>query len=407
VVGCDAAAGESDALPSALWEKIPGLDPCCSDRIAREPDKVIPPIKWEACTNGTCERAVGSTKPGSGGAYRLYTEPLRYSDGVHYLSYVLHEETLGLVRIVPVVETFGPSPKRLMVMAWDARAGARCGVGPFFGPGGSILTSRAFAGRAGYLGLLPAARYGASDIQVLTLPTYSGESPSAPAVSQKAAFFDISAGPNISASLNLSTRLFTLQPPPGTASFISYGDGAIGTRAGDGTFFPLRLGYVGPDGAAAPLLQASPGRYVFGYAVDRKQGDALVWLEAADLGGFGGPVDMWTAPFALPPAAIQRRRVMYDAQSPGGLGVYILAFDGYALFVRNRDQARLVRLSDGLGWILTPDTGTDFASPVGITEDYVVLNTAVRFPTFPVGRGDSLIRYRRSDLGPPTESNGL
>jgi hypothetical protein len=175
VFGCDAAAGESDALPSALWEKIPGLDPCCSDRIARDPDKVIPPIKWEACTSGMCERAVGSTKPGTGGAYRLYNEPLRYSDGVHYFTYVLQEELpAGLVRILPVMETFGPFPKRLIVTAWDARAGARCGVAPYFGPGGSILTSMAFASRAGYLGLLPAGRYSAADIQVLTLPTYSG-----------------------------------------------------------------------------------------------------------------------------------------------------------------------------------------------------------------------------------------
>jgi hypothetical protein len=170
----------------------------------------------------------------------------------------------------------------------------------------------------------------------------------------------------------------------------------------------VRLGYVGPDGAAVPLFQASPSRYFFGYTVDRKQGDALVWLEAADLGGFGGPVDMWTAPFALPPAVVQRRRVVYDAQSSGGLGLPLSAYDGYALFVRSRDQAHLVRLSDGLGWILTPDAGIDFVGPVGITDDYVLLSTAQRIsPTSPVDREDSFVRYARKDLGPPTVPNGL
>ena len=143
--------------------------------------------------------------------------------------------------------------------------------------------------------------------------------------------------------------------------------------------------------------------------MDRKQGDVPVWFEGPDNGGVGGALEMWTAPFAVPPTTLQRRLVMKDPKSAGGLNILSVAHGGLALFVRNRNEAHLVRLSDGQGWILSADTDTDFIDPVGITDDHILLTTAQRLsPKLPVAdRPDAMVRYSRSSLGPPTEPNGL
>jgi hypothetical protein len=99
---------------------------------------------------------------------------------------------------------------------------------------------------------------------------------------------------------------------------------------------------------------------------------------------------------------------MKDPQSSGGFFALMVAHDGLALFVRKRNQAHLVRLSDGMGWILNAEPGTDFARPLGITDEHVMLFTAKQIcPTCTVQRQDSLIRFSRAALGPPTEPNGL
>jgi hypothetical protein len=99
---------------------------------------------------------------------------------------------------------------------------------------------------------------------------------------------------------------------------------------------------------------------------------------------------------------------MKDPQSSGYDYVLMVAHDGLALFVRKRSQAHLVRLSDGMGWILSPEPGTDFTRPVGITDEHVMLFTAKQTcPTCSVQRQDSMIRFARASLGPPTEPNGL
>jgi hypothetical protein len=344
--------------------------------------------------------------------YDSYTlEPLRYADGVQYLSYLrVESETRygDLSRMLVFVEVFTPVSKRLLALGWDKRAGAPCQIFAYHGPGGLILTTPPFGGRPGYLGLLPPLRYGAGDIQVLALPVYGGESPTEPRVGPKAAFFELRSGASSTVAMDLASRGFALHAPPKSENPVPYGEGAVASGGGEGTFFPASFQYLGPEGSRWPLLKAEAGRFIFGHAVDRKQGDALVWLEGPDVGGFGGALQMWTAPFALPPAEPQRRAVMKDAKSSGGFGTLVVAHEGLALFVRGPGEAHLVRLSDGLGWLLHPDDGTGFTRPLGITDEHVILYTGPRdSPTGPVGGQDSLVRYARKSLGPPTEPNGL
>jgi hypothetical protein len=272
---CEAGAPrDTPALPSSLWDPIPGLDPCCGDRIAKDPDLVDPPFKWELCTSGKCEKLVGSNKRGSGGTYDTWiTEPLRYSEGAQILSYSrleLDVPTANIGRVVAVVQTLSPVPKRLVATAWDLEAGEACGPGPYWGPRGSVLTAPALTLSPGYLAFAPSGRYRAADLEVAKLPIYSGKSPIIPAVSAMAAFFEVGSPDYTTVSLNLTTRVFTPQPRSiGIGELLAFGDGALGRRWEPGDFFASGLGYIGPDGSGAPLLKASPGRYVFGTAGGR------------------------------------------------------------------------------------------------------------------------------------------
>jgi hypothetical protein len=172
----------------------------------------------------------------------------------------------------------------------------------------------------------------------------------------------------------------------------------------NGGGYPGAIMYAEGSGLLQRVTPLSGTREYRGMGLDRGTGDAMVWLEqgAGDESG-RPPLEVWTSPFATTSAELKPRKVakeaLFERDHEG-----VSAHKGLVLFVTSPTTARLIRLSDGKGWTLTPEPGTEFRSTAGLTDDEAIIFTG-RDPRDPASY--DLHAYRLDALGEPTVPSGL
>jgi hypothetical protein len=172
----------------------------------------------------------------------------------------------------------------------------------------------------------------------------------------------------------------------------------------NGGGYPGAIMYAEGSGLLQRVTPLSNTREYRGMGLDRGTGDAMVWLEqgAGDESG-RPPLEVWTSPFATTSAELKPRKVakeaLFERDHEG-----VSAHKGLVLFVTSPTTARLIRLSDGKGWTLTPDPGTEFRTTAGLTDDEAIIFTGLD-PKDPASY--DLHAYRLDALGEPTVPSGL
>lgn len=158
--------------------------------------------------------------------------------------------------------------------------------------------------------------------------------------------------------------------------------------------------YLKNDGTFETYLPAPPGRTVTGYAVDRTQANAVVWVEATGLAPSTNPV-MYTAPYAATAAGVVPRRVTaYDDPSGFG-GGYMIAANGMALNVVSPTRALLTQLSNGDSWVIDAEPGMGFWQPLWVDGQHLWLGTGKLDPNGVNMASEGILRIDRASLGAP------
>jgi len=207
-------------------------------------------------------------------------------------------------------------------------------------------------------------------------------------------------GPIVANAFRLGDRRFarstagndldSYTPIPTTGGYVAHVAGAPSTAA----FMPLEGGY-------RVLARPAAGYKVDGIQLDRANGDALVWSEA-ELADDSQRI-LWTSPFASSESGVARRAVARFSWA-----FTYIANAGAVVAVPTLDTARIIRLSDGMGWEVRAEPGLHFLQPLWINDDSVWLIVWKPEPATPDIRIFSgAIRIRRSTLGLPTVPSGL
>ncbi|MBX3210130.1 MAG: hypothetical protein KF764_34180 [Labilithrix sp.] len=163
---------------------------------------------------------------------------------------------------------------------------------------------------------------------------------------------------------------------------------------------PFAIAFAKDDGTYARVVTPTSPQVVTWKALDRSNGDALVWVES-DTGLGYQNATLWTAPFATSEASLVRRRVgkLEDSTSSGGGGG--IANKGVFLSMSGRNEATITRLSDGAQWKVVGEPGERFTAPVWVDDQEAILQIA---PDPNGVRNDDtygIVRIARSTLGPP------
>ncbi len=176
-------------------------------------------------------------------------------------------------------------------------------------------------------------------------------------------------------------------------------DGAVALRFGA---TQILLDFLNYDGTTTRLVTPEGARFAAGFALDRSQGDSLVWVEADGISPATNAV-LFASPPARSAAQVVRRRVTaYD--NPGGLdATRMIANNGYALILTNTKSAILVRLSDGAGWSIDAEPNTVFTKAMWVDDQDVWIATGIQ-PYLPRSEQvfeDGIVRFSRASLGAP------
>jgi len=164
---------------------------------------------------------------------------------------------------------------------------------------------------------------------------------------------------------------------------------------------PPSLGFMPLEGGYRTLVRPAPAYFVNDLRLDRANGDALVWTEAEFADDYRRI--LWTSPFANTEAGVVRRRIArFDVD-------YYVANAGVAVgILRETRNARIVRLSDGMGWDVQSEPGLGFLWPIWVNDDSVWMVISKPDPRTPnLSSFSGALRIRRSTLGPATVPNGL
>lgn len=168
---------------------------------------------------------------------------------------------------------------------------------------------------------------------------------------------------------------------------------------------PVAIMFVADNGVPTRLVTPTSPQLVSFKAIDRSNGNTLVWVESEQGVGYVNST-LWGAPFVTSEASLARRKVakLDDSLGRGGAGV---ANKGVYLSLTGRNTALVTRLSDGLGWAIQGEAKHRFTSPVWVDDDDVFIETAPD----PDGQADwepaGVLRLSRGTLGAPTVPSGL
>ena len=433
--GADAGAGEAavadaardvgyletDLLPADQWAPIPGLPQECGERIALDPNTAVPKLDWKPCSAkwGPGCRRVDNTwskwpygalgggfdepvrRNGKGGAIRISYSRIEWLDG-----------NINFARAYFVIEELSGERSVALGLA-PGKSGLDCSGRPFLG---SQTVALAAAGRAGrtqeFLAVGPRSLPPKLTAHVTPLVDFEITDPFLVTLGTQGHVF-YGGDPPSTAIYDPSNRRLTIPKTDGGKLLDVFpyaaADEGVLTIGYDSAGYPLRVGYMAPDGTYSPLFQASPQHYVTGLTLDRGvDPPQIVWTEARDEGGVFASTELWTSPFATTAAGVAKRLVAKDDFGPGFGFVYVSADRGRALFRNGIHSARLVRLSDGMGWSLTADPGEAFTEIAGLADDDAWLFVTQEDPKVQnLPRETAILRARFDDLGPPTVPRGF
>ncbi|MBN9166412.1 MAG: hypothetical protein BGO98_29945 [Myxococcales bacterium 68-20] len=192
----------------------------------------------------------------------------------------------------------------------------------------------------------------------------------------------------------LQDKLYSESPTPVPGGALVYDVAAVA------------INFAKDDGSFARVVTPASPQVLSAKALDRSNGNALVWVESDRDIEFTNST-LWTAPFATTEGALARRKVakLHDSLARGGGGG--VANRGVFLSLSGRNEATIVRLEDGVGWKVTGEPGERFTAPVWVDDDEAILQIAPD----PDGKFEEdtygIVRIARSTLGPPTVPPGL
>jgi hypothetical protein len=398
--------GESDA-PVVIdrswltgdWDPIASL-PRCDILIARHPERDVPPFKWKRCGSGRAgcsELDVDwTTNPGR----KLFAwdkEPVHPArDGKPVLLIRKRYPTLGKPS----------STDHDMTVLQDLNGSTLWAEAYSFTPRSESLTTSGVSSPQGFLQVItsrtqPTARYRASTWNALLAPTEVDVSFQTLGGSQSIVHINEASA----LVLTLDTNRWVL---------VNYTTGAVinarlaldDPREFPGGFLVRSYAagtpviYLKNNGAFENYLPAAPSRTVTGYAVDRTQGNAIVWVEATGLAPSTNPV-MYTAPYAATAAGVVPLRVTaYDDPSGFG-GGYMIAANGFALNRTSPTRVLLTRLSNGDSWTIDAEPGDGIWNPLWVDAQHVWLGTGKLDINGVNMESESILRIDRASLGAP------
>ena len=153
------------------------------------------------------------------------------------------------------------------------------------------------------------------------------------------------------------------------------------------------------------LRNAPPGTFILGYGTD---GQTLVWAEGLDPQNVDGDavyasVTLYTAPFTTDPAALTPAAIAALPNHSDGLFSGFEVANGYTIIpygataATGVPAARLVRLSDGAQWEVTPPEGQNWRYHYYPAAEHVWMTTG-RAPGGAITT--DITRLRIADLAP-------
>ena len=166
------------------------------------------------------------------------------------------------------------------------------------------------------------------------------------------------------------------------------------------------IAYAKDDGSFARVVTPTSPQVVTWKALERSNNNTLVWVESDYELDYTNST-LWTAPFATSEASLERRKVakLKDSTFSGGAGG--IANRGVFLSLSGRNEATIVRLSDGMGWKVVGEPGERFTAPIWVDDNEAILQIAPdpdgKFQLDSYG----VLRIARSTLGPPSLPSGL
>lgn len=371
---------QTDLLPANQWAPIPGFPQECGERIALDPNTAVPKLDWKPCSakwGPGCKRVDNTwSKWPYGAVGGGPDEPVRRVNGAIRVSYLRTEwkDNTYFDRSYSVLEDAHGNRLAAMGIA-PKKSGQECSGRLFLG---KDMVAAAAGGRPGrtqeYLSLGPPSIPPRLDSHAMALTSFElgNDIPFLVTLGTRGHVF-YSGDPASTAIYDPTTRKLTLPKTDAgkrldVFPYAAAEEGTL-TIGYDGAGYPLRVGYMSPDGTHAPLFEASPQHYVTGMTLDRGvDPPQIVWTEARDEGGSFASTELWTSPFATSAMGIAKRLVAKDDYAPGFGFVGVSADRGRALFRNGRSSVRLVRLADGMGWNLQADPGEAFGEIGGLAD---------------------------------------
>jgi hypothetical protein len=184
----------------------------------------------------------------------------------------------------------------------------------------------------------------------------------------------------------------------------------ISAREGTSGFFvqnldgPFHIDFLHDDGGYANVITPEAGRQVTWIALDRVAGDLMIWSEALgdDFQGFSNPI-VWSSPYATTSTGVQRHKVAVLADETQRGGDRLVVNAGVGAYLLAPGKLELIRLADGVGWIVESEPGESFGRPLWVDDDEVWVSVTPKGSAHENG----ILRLLRSSLGAPTVSRGF
>lgn len=389
----DASGADAVADPGAMhlqgdWVPVGTLPAECRLQMSTTPEK-IPAFPWKPCNNGVpgCEAFTADWDQGVNDAFSPSgIEPV-YEDqnGVH-VTYRRGIKFADSFAHIVVQNMTGPAEKAFAVAA------AGCGM---IGHTSKAGTALAFVGRGeqGYLGWDDASGITTVNAPVtkslwLHQNVVRGDGRIAVETTNLA-------GPVVAAAFDIAGRSFfgPAANHSGESRRPLLVQGGMLALVGG---LNAAVAYVPNGGGSQVLAQPSAGQFIDSLAVDRASNDDIVWTETPD----DVVRTVWTSPLARTQADLRPRKVAvleysYRAVFNGGVG----------LAAYGPQEARLFRLSDGLGWKFPAVPGLRYIEALWVNNDAAwILASKVNNGGTPF---NSVVKFSRAALGAPTEPSGL
>jgi hypothetical protein len=402
----EAGADANDPFSVGEWNKFPGAQPNCGLLLAADPGSSVGPMKWQPCASGRagCQKLVADWTANPQGATSLNlrrSEPVRLIQGQPYLTYERFYLS-GMLDYfdseISIVQPLTGAP----VFA----IGARMNTPDFCSPASAIGEYG-----VGFIALAPSndsyllgwgTWQAPTSISTFVAPTSSTGQLQGVMIGSAQLFLDRYDGETIGLfDLATHTTKFPAPFPVHVEVEKSTPDGAMALSSS----YPYSIVAIKPDASYATVVTPISPQLVTAFALDRANGNALVWDESDDAAaGYANPV-IWTSPYATTPGALVRRKVALYTDNVGRGGADMVANAGVVLNVIDLDKALITRLSDGMGWLITAEPGDAFYQPAWVddTEAWLVIGKKGVSTPDPSG----IMRLTRASLGAPTVPRGF